>query len=352
MDFASNTASIQTGGGDIAGLHAYSLGVGIDTNTGDTDVGASYGYSGWRPGIRFAGARTLVTRGGWRIDGVPKRFQEEDWAGTFAVAIPLESRPTQSWSLQFDYSLDWYRLIGPPPYTLDPNTRVPVRPPTDYTEASLGVRVGFSSARSTTFALGSVDGFDASFGLRLDDPAFGSAYRFITASYAADWYHPLFGVTSVLALRIGGGIRAGDLVRPGGYALGGVPAQDVAMSIVNSVRTSASGYLRGYDYRTVYGNQYHLANVELRQELWNIEHGLATLPVYFRRLHAALLSDVATAFDTTLDPSTDIRWSVGGALRVDAYFGYFVPGTFEVGYSRGLIQGGVNETWFLLTGSL
>jgi hypothetical protein len=352
LDMTSHTASIQTGGGDIVGLHDYSLAVGMDTDNGDTDVGASYGYSGWRPGIRVAAARSLITRGGWRVDGVSQRFREEDWAGTFALAIPLESRPTQSWSLQFDYSLDWYRLVGPPPVPLDPSDRVPVRPPTNYTEGSLGTRVGFSSVRSTTFALGAVDGFDASFALRLDHPAVGSAYKFVTASYAADWFHQLLGVTSVLALRVGGAVRAGDLVRSGGYALGGVPPQDIAMSIVNSVRTSSSGYLRGYLYRTLTGNQYHLANVEVRQELWNIERGLATLPIYLRRLHVALLSDVATAFDTTFDPSTDVRWSVGGALRLDAFFGYYVPGTFEIGYARGLVQGGVNETWFLLTGSL
>jgi hypothetical protein len=47
-----------------------------------------------------------------------------------------------------------------------------------------------------------------------------------------------------------------------------------------------------------------------------------------------------------------VRWSMGGALRLDAFFGFFVPGTFEIGYSRGLLVNGINETWFLLTGSL
>ena len=46
------------------------------------------------------------------------------------------------------------------------------------------------------------------------------------------------------------------------------------------------------------------------------------------------------------------RVSLGGALRLDAFFGYFVPGTFELGYARGLTSQGINETWFLLTGSL
>jgi hypothetical protein len=65
-----------------------------------------------------------------------------------------------------------------------------------------------------------------------------------------------------------------------------------------------------------------------------------------------VLSDAGTAFNTTLDPNTDLRWSLGAALRLDAFFGYFVAGTFEIGYARGLVEGGTNETWFLLTGSL
>jgi hypothetical protein len=124
------------------------------------------------------------------------------------------------------------------------------------------------------------------------------------------------------------------------------------MSIVNSARSSPIGYLHGYPSRAVTGNQYHLLNAEYRQELWNVEHGLGTLPIYLRRLHVGVMSDVATAFDAEWDPHHDMRWSVGGALRLDAYFGYYVPGTFEIGYAHGLIANGIDETWLLLTGSL
>jgi hypothetical protein len=141
-------------------------------------------------------------------------------------------------------------------------------------------------------------------------------------------------------------------VTAGGFALGGVPAQDVAMSIVNSARTSPIGYLHGYPARAVTGNQYHLLNAEYRQELWRIEHGLGTLPIYVRRMHVGVLSDLATAFDSSFDAGRNVRWSVGGALRVDAFFGYYVPGTFEIGYAHGLVANGIDETWFLLTGSL
>jgi hypothetical protein len=151
--------------------------------------------------------------------------------------------------------------------------------------------------------------------------------------------------------RVGGSFRAGDLIRGGGFSLGGVPSQDVVQSIIDSSRYGFTGFLHGYPSRSLLGNQLHVANVEYRQELFQIEHGLSSLPIYLRRVHMAGLLDAAAAWDT--DPSAkNTRLAVGGALRLDAFFGYFVPGTFEVGYARGLINGGINEGWMLLTGSL
>jgi len=352
VDAASHSASIQTGGSDVVGLHNYALAVSLDSDTRDTNVGASYAYTGFRPSIRLSGARTLVQRGGWRVDGVNKSYREEDWSGTLTLGIPFESRPGSSWTLSFDYDTDYFRLVEAPVMTLDPNQTVPTHPPTDYFQAGLASRLAFSRVRSTTFGLGAQDGFDASVSLRIDHPAFGAQYKNVTVSYASDLFQRLWGTSPVLALRLVGGIRAGDRVTSGGFALGGVPAQDVAMSIVNSARSSPIGYLHGYPSRAVTGNQYHLLNAEYRQELWRIEHGLGTLPIYVRRLHVGVMSDLATAFDASFDAGRNVRWSVGGALRVDAFFGYYVPGTFEIGYARGLVANGIDETWFLLTGSL
>jgi hypothetical protein len=69
-------------------------------------------------------------------------------------------------------------------------------------------------------------------------------------------------------------------------------------------------------------------------------------------VHLGLLSDTATAFDTSFDAGKNLRASFGAALRCDAFFGYFVPGTFELGYSHGVTSQGISEMWFLLTGSL
>jgi hypothetical protein len=352
LDSATSSANIQTSGSDSVGLHGYSLAVGLDYAEGDVNVGASYGYFGLLPALRFAGSRTLLERGGWRVDGESRRYKEEDWSGTLSVGIPFESRPRGTWTLAFDYDVDWFRLVEAPATTPDPNMRVPTHPPTDYVQAGIGTRVAFSRVRGVTFGLGPQTGFDGSVSVRLDHPALGATYRNVTVSYATDLYRRLWGQTPVLSLRLVGALRAGDLPRLGTYGLGGVAAQDVARSIVDSTRTAATGYLRGYPARTVAGNQFHLLNAEYRQELWNIERGLATLPVYLRRLHVAVLGDAGTAFDADFELERDFRAALGAALRLDAYFGYFVPGTFELGYARGLNAGGINETWFLLTGSL
>lgn len=352
LDSAAKTASIRTSGSDAVGLHSYALAVGLDGDRGDTNVGLSYGYDGWRPGFRVAGSRSLVTRGGWRVDGVNRSYREETWSGTLAVSVPVESRPDARWTLSGNYNVDWVRLVDAPRMQLDPNARLPVHPATDYVQSGLGIRVGFSSSRGTTFGLGAISGFDASASLRLDHPALGATFRGMTVSYAANVFQRLWGMTPVIAVRATGALRASDLSRTGGFRLGGVPAQDIAMSVVNSTRSASTGYLRGYAPNAIAGNQYHLINMEYRQELWNVERGLATLPLYLRRLHLGVLSDLATAFDAEANASRNVRWSLGAALRLDVLLGYHVAGTLEVGYAHGLIRGGIGETWLLLTGGL
>jgi hypothetical protein len=348
----TSTATLQTGGADAAGLHAYSLALSTDSDKGAMNIGASYGYGGLRPNVRIAASRTLLDRSGFRIDGKNTLYTEEDWSGTLSLGVPFESRPGINWTFSVDYDVDWFRLVKPPVFVLDPNQRVPSAPPSDYAQAGVGTRLAVSNVKSTTFGYGAQDGWDAAVSLRLDHPALGATYRNVTVSYSLDAYQRLWGTSPTLAVRLVGSLRAGDLVRPGGFGLGGVPPEDVVMAIVNSTRSSVTGYLRGYPNRVVVGNQYHLLNLEYRQELLRIEHGVQTLPIYLRRVNLAVLGDAGAAFDGAFEQGKALRTSLGGALRLDAFFGYYIPGTFELGYARGLSHDGINETWFLLTGSL
>ncbi len=346
------SATITTSGSDAFNLHTWTLAVGTNLDNGDLNVSTFYGYGGWRFPLRFAAARTIGERGGYRIDGEPKTFRQEAWSGTVSSSMPFESRPDASWSMSFDYDVDYFRTVGEPMFTLDPNERVPLMPISDYRQAGIGMRVAYSRIRGVTFGLGPTSGFDLSASLRFDHPALGATYRNMTVSYATSAYRKLWGETPVIYGRLAGSLRVGDLVRAGGFALGGVPTQDIVQSIIDSVRSSSTGFLRGYPAREITGNQFHLLNVEYRQELWRIEHGISTLPIYFRRLHVGLLSDTGAAFDGAFDAERNLRTSLGVALRLDAYFGWYVPGTFEIGYAHGLMDSGISEGWFLLTGSL
>jgi hypothetical protein len=254
--------------------------------------------------------------------------------------------------MSFDYDIDYFRIVDEPMIVLDPSDRVTVVPNSDYRQAGLGLRVAYSRIRATTFGLGPSTGFDLSASLRLDHEALGATYNNMTVSYATSGYRKLWGETPTLFGRLAGSFRAGDLARGGGFALGGVPEQDVVRAIIDTLRSGSTGFLRGYKIREIAGNQFHLMNLEYRQELWRVEHGVSSLPIYFRRLHLGVLSDTGVAFDGEFDRDKHLRTSLGAALRLDAYFGYFVPGTFEIGYAHGLMATGISETWFLLTGSL
>lgn len=351
----STGVTLQTDGSDPFNLSSYQLSLGANLSTGDLSIAAVYAYNRLRFPLRFAAARTVSERGGFRVDGVGSTYKQEDWSATLSSSIPFESRPASSWSMSFDYDLDYFRLVDEPadlPADPDPTMRVPVRPTTNFRQAGVGARVAYSSVRSVTYGVGPQYGFDVSAGLRLDHPAFGATFSNISVNYSLNTFRRLWGKTPVIAARLAGAFRAGDQVRGNAFSLGGTPTQDIVRSIIDSVRTGITGYLRGYEPRTVQGNQFHLLNVEYRQELLQIERGLGTLPIYLRRISLAGLGDLGTAFDTELDVDRNLRYSVGGALRLDALFGYFIPGTFEIGYAHGLTSGGIGEGWFLLTGSL
>jgi hypothetical protein len=188
-----------------------------------------------------------------------------------------------------------------------------------------------------------------SLALRYAHPALGSAQKALDVFYRWDEYVAL-PLGQVAAFQLQGGISASDRGAGARYHLGGVPSQDLVRAIINSTRTGYA-WLRGYPDGAVAGDQYHLLNFEYRVPIQNIEKGLATLPFYFRRVHLAGLVDVGNAFSGPFRPA-DFKVAVGAALRLDMTFGFYVPGTFDLGYARGLSAGGVDEVWLQLTGGI
>ncbi|WP_428267471.1 hypothetical protein [Haliangium sp.] len=343
--------SLSTGGGDVVGRHGYGLATTLDLEHGHLSAGASYSYAGLWPLLRLSAARTVSRRFGVFIDGVNTSYLLDSYSATASASMSVLRGARGSANLSLDYDLDWLRVVDDVYVSPDPNQLLP-RLVDDARFAGLALRWNYSDARGYTYAVGAQEGQSMGASLRLDHPALGSDARALVLSWRWEGFRELpWAPTASLSLRVAGGLRIDARGRPGVFVLGGVPEQNLVQSIIDSSRAGTTGYLRGYARSSASGRQYHLANLEYRQELWSFEQGLSTLPVFVRRLHVAGLVDVGNAFNGGFEPR-DLKLGVGGSLRLDLVFGYFVPGSVDVGYARGLTNGGIGEYWLLLTGTL
>jgi Tol biopolymer transport system component len=344
--------TVQTGGADVAGWHNYGLSATLDLDRKDVNFSASYGYSRLWPSLNASVLRDISQRAGVILDGMNTIYTRETYSLAASMGLPVLRTAEGSGQISVDYNLDWLRNAGDAYDEPDPNDTLPMFPDVDVKFAGMALRWSYSDVGGYARSVGPREGQSLSASLRVNHPALGSDFRSLVLSYRWDTYLPLpWGLTPTLAVRLAGGIQTSDRARSGAFLLGGVPEQDIARSVIESRRFGASGYLRGYPDRSVVGRQFHLANLEYRHMLFDIERGLSTLPIYVRRLHVAGLVDAGNAFDGDLDLS-DFKVGVGGALRLDMMFGYFIPGTVDIGYARGLTSGGIGEYWLLLTGTL
>ena len=95
--------------------------------------------------------------------------------------------------------------------------------------------------------------------------------------------------------------------------------------------------LRGFAADAFHGTAFALGTAEYRFPLWNVETGAWTLPVYLRRLHAAVFSEAGDAFRTS---GQDFRINVGAGLelRAEVVLGWVLPTDLRLGCARGLEQ--------------
>ena len=349
LDSFGQGVSLTTNGADIINRHVYSLGVTMGLEDRNLNVAARYTYNRLWPRLSVSLRRSAGRRGGFIIDGENNRYTEEAIVGSVSATLPAFVTPRFSGSVTFEYGGTLLRNLEDPFVDYDPNEKVPIFPETDAVVAGFGVRWSLFGVRRFLNGIGPSVGTSFSVSARLDHPAFGSDFKTLALDYGFSKHGtlPLLELTT-LSLNLRGGVRFSDRRRQGGFAFGGVPEQEILDSVINTIRFSPTGYLRGFERDRVAGRTYHLANIELRTELRRIERGLASLPIYISRLHLAGLLDVGNTWAEKVDP-LDMRLGVGGALRLDVVFGYFAPGSFDIGYARGFGRDGTNEFWFLLT---
>ncbi len=180
-------------------------------------------------------------------------------------------------------------------------------------------------------------------------PYTGSSYSVHSISGGITGYIPMpWPGHQTLALRAAGAVSDGSYPRGASCAVGGYDLADnnLPSSVLSGV-FNGSFVLRGYPPGVYSGSEYLLSNNEYRAPLFFPDHGLATLPIYLRRIDANAFIDYGGAFNKF--DVKDIRFFSHGALIDDPQLhasvgleiwfgftlGYIMDTQLRLGYARG-----------------
>jgi hypothetical protein len=334
-------------GGDVVGRHRYAISTSVHTVHGRPSYALSYLYNRLWPSLRFNNSRFEGPRGGVLIDGKKSVYIEENYGFGVSIGLPVLRVPEHSGDITLGYALNWFRDADETSVVVMPGELTP-RLPEVGVLAGATLRLSYRSTQRYAYSISTERGRAISLALRIDHPRLGSDFESTQLTYSwAEYIDLPWADEHVLALRLGGGVAAGNLKRRGIFFVGGFPEQDLLRSLLLDHTRLGGVHLRGYAPGVVYGDQYHLLNVEYRLPLFDIERGLSTLPLYLTHVHAAVFVDAGNAFfgDPVIE---DFKVGVGAELLVEAVVGHILPATFRVGYARGLMDPGGNEFHFLL----
>jgi Tol biopolymer transport system component len=328
---------LSTTGGDAVGFHAWSLA--LTQNLDHEDRLIEVGYSYKRP--RFPVNVRWSMRDRERTNLIVNEDNQPWKSRGFALTIGTRfswPRALRAMSLRTDYAITYAEKREPFVLDVNPNYAPPTLP-------TLGLDTRWVSTFQVATAQRQAYDISQSWGYVLDvsasvrDPYLGSQDRDLGFSWRYEQFFRFDFRESVIALAYNG---AWDT----SVSVGGLPAQvgPIYDYIVGS-RGSPVDYarLRGFPRRV--GDKLSVVQLEYRALVTRINRGLQTLPVFARRLHAAVFTDIGDAWSGTLQLSR-IGVGVGAELRFDWSSDYGRELTLRLGVAQGLTQDGQFQ-WYL-----
>lgn len=334
-------------GNDVAELHAWNLSASYNFARRSVAANANYAYSRFWPTWSAALSYSRGPRGGLVVDGAHEIFTEQNIVASSSLALPvLRSRRFGSATLRLTYRYQRFEAVGSPEVAPDPSLPIVSRPEAGQLS---GVSLSISYSRVYGYRYSVSPERGRAIGLRFSfyDPTFGSDYRVVAGTWSWTEYVPMpWRHNHVLALRLAGGISQGTLLRRGLFTVGGLPGQDILQALLQLAPVGGA-YLRGYPAAALWGDQYHLLNVEYRFPITWIDWAPWTLPIYFRRLSGAAFVDTGAAF---FGPGhrDDIKVGAGAEVLLDMVVGYSLWLTVRLGYAYGFMEPGGHTYYFLL----
>jgi len=340
---------ILVAGEDALGRHAYLAQLELDPTHWTPAFSLSWSYDRFYPLLGLWASRSLQTWPAGFFDGTTSRpYTEETLAGGARLTFPFPLlRASQG--LTLGYGATRYRPVSSLG-DVDPGGLAPRYPATGLlAELTLGWYL--SDARRQVFSSSPEEGRLASFVLGLREPQLGSDYSSLLASGSFQQFVRLpraWAGHAVLSLRVAGGLASGEPGARPSFSLGGPPALDVVLALIDETYVGNSGYLRGFRPGVLTGDRYLLGNGEVRLPVLRVDRGVGFLPVYLRRLLVVPFVDHGQAAWGRLEPR-DGRTGLGAELRADTSLGYYLDATWRLGYAHGLGEGAEDVLYLLLS---
>ncbi|MFO0679073.1 MAG: hypothetical protein U0169_21270 [Polyangiaceae bacterium] len=337
-------ATVSVGGGDIAGRHAVSASLKVETDVSDPQFEAAY-YNGIMPfDVGLRAFRSLSPAEGFRLGQnyrPPGVLENLGFESSLSVG-----RPRQFDGHSFALSYVGTRLVSRydrPVSRLDPYETPSIPPASFLTYMHLGW--GYTNAVGFTNSLGAEHGVSMSAAFDLTHPWLASDYQGYSANADITGYFLMPWLRHhSLALHGGGGMGSGGMPGRGAFYVGGLVDLPV-LDVLRSYLVQGGIALRGYPVALLTGRYYALANAEYRFPILTLDRGVSTLPIYLSRLFGNVFVDYGSAFD---DPATAaLKTGVGGELWFDFQLGYGAGFLFRLGYARGLASGGIDKPYFV-----
>ena len=336
---------------DPVGHHGVAAAVRAVPESDYASFGGSYAYYRLWPTLGAQLERGTARRGGFVLDGRNTAYREERTWGRLFAGLPLLRLAEHSVSMDLRYTVEFLRNADADRYQPDPNDVTPRFPETG-TIAGAGAGVSYRGARGYDWSVSPEEGRNLALRLTVNHEALGGDYHSTTVTWTWDEFlaNPLLD-RHVLSLRLNGGVsRRGDFRRRTAFAIGGFLEQDVVQDLLRLSFSGGGARLRGYPPGVVVGDQYHLLNAEYRFPLGELARGILTLPLYFKHAHMAAFADWGNAFRGEIDPA-QFKLGLGGELRLELALGYHLHPILRLGYARGVDEGGIHETYVLLSSS-
>jgi hypothetical protein len=347
-DLSGLTLGFRLSGSDILAFHRYEVSASLNLGTLAPAYALSYDFTRFLLGIRFRhGLYDRMTRFALYLDGRETAFAERVIYNSLSLDLPWRSIYSLH-LLSLRYDLDILLPLEETTRIDDPAARPP-RYPRFGAIAALTLSYLYTNTRRFGYSVSSEIGRTLRLDLQLQHPYLGGiAEAWIIQGSWSEYIPMPWAQQHVLALHLEAGIGRSRFRERPLFILGGLPVQDILQAAIMGFRASART-LRGYAPFSLAGDTYGLWMLEYRFPIIELERGIATAPLFLRRLYGAFFCDGGVIFSDMRLRLDDLRIGVGVELRADIVLGYGLPFTLRAGFAKGLTAAdGIDQLYLVL----